>query len=152
MPIREIPIIEEALSALQLSPHAPRGERKGEQLPLRPASDETGQLTQDALWLHYSTDMKISLQRLLEDIGKQLGDSGHPKPDEFAIFVLALARLMPARQGGAVARLNKVLASLCDADVTLYFIIPPVFPAVKCSAPFSNCGKMRFGFRFGSMR
>src|SRR5579863_2768675 len=109
MPIREIPIIEEALSAIQLSPRAPSGKEKGAQLPLRPASDETGQVTQDSLWLHYSTDTKISFQRLLEDIAKQLGDSGHPKPDEFSPFVLAFARLMPPYQGSAVARLNGVL-------------------------------------------
>jgi hypothetical protein len=57
-----------------------------------------------------------------------LGHSGHPKPDEFSIFVLALARMMPPHQGSAVARLNAVLASTCDADVSLYYIIPPAFP------------------------
>lgn len=128
MPLREIPIIEEALSAIRLTPHPPSDESKGVQLPLRPASDETGQVTQDALWLHYSTDTKISFRRLLEDIGKQLSQSGHPKSDEFAIFVLAFARLMPSHQGSAVARLNAVLASACNVDVTLYFIIPPSFP------------------------
>jgi hypothetical protein len=114
MPICDNPLIEEALSAIQLSPHAPRGEVKGTQLPLRPASDEVGKVTQDALWLHYSTDTKVSFQRLLKDIEKGLSDSEHPKPDEFSLFVLALARLIPAHRGSALARLNAVLASVCD--------------------------------------
>jgi hypothetical protein len=144
MPIREIPIVEEVVSAIQLSPHPPRAETRGARLPLRPASDETGQVTQDALWLHYPTDTKISFQRLLEDIAKQLSDSGHPKPDEFSPFVLAFACLMPAHQGGAVARLNSVLASVCDSDVTLYFIIPPAFPDFyQFAIPPFGLGRLR---------
>jgi hypothetical protein len=128
MPILEIPIFEEALSAIKLSTHPPHGETKGARLPLRPASDEKGEVTHHSLWLHYSTDTKITFQRLLDDIAKRLGDTGHPKSDEFALFVVALARLMPDHQGSAVARLNTVLASVCDADVSLYFVALPGFP------------------------
>jgi hypothetical protein len=128
MAIGEIPILEESLSAIKLAPQAPQDGKKGARLPLRPASDETGKVTQDALWLHYSTDTKVSFERILEHIRKDLTNSGHPKPDEFSIFVLALARLMPPHQGTAVARLNTVLASVCEADVSLYFVIPPVLP------------------------
>jgi hypothetical protein len=71
MLIPDTPVFEEALCAIQLSPHAPHGEIKGAQLPLRPARDETGKVTQDALWLHYSTDTKRSFGRLLEVISKQ---------------------------------------------------------------------------------
>lgn len=95
-------------------------------LPLKPASDETGKVTQDSLWLHYSTGTKISIHRLLKDIERDLSDSSHPKPDEFALFVLALARML--KRGSAIARLNAVLASVCDADVSLFFVIPPAFP------------------------
>ena len=70
MAIREHPLIEEALSAISLSPQAPHGDTKAAKLPLRPASDEAGKLTQEALWLHYSTDTKVSFQRLLKDIEK----------------------------------------------------------------------------------
>jgi hypothetical protein len=80
---------------------------------------------QDELWLHYSTDSKISFERVLQEIAKHLGNLGHPKPDEFTLFVLALARLMPPYRGSAVARLNAVIASVCDADVTLFLKARP---------------------------
>jgi hypothetical protein len=83
MPIREIPIIEEALSAIQLSTHPPSGDLKGAPLPLRPAADETGQVSRDALWLHYSPDTKLSFARLNEDIAKKVADAGHPMSDDF---------------------------------------------------------------------
>lgn len=128
MAIREIPILEESLSVVKLASRPPPDNMKGVRLPLKPAADETGKVTQDALWLHYSTDPKISFARLLDQIGKELSNLGHSKPEEFAIFVLALARMMPAYQGSGIARLNSVLASVCDADVTLYFVVPPMFP------------------------
>jgi hypothetical protein len=106
MPIREIPVIEEALSAIQLSIHPPRGDMEGARLPLKPAADETGQVSRDALWLHYSPDTKISFARLNEDIAKQLADAGHPMSDEFSLFLLAFARLMPDHLDSAASRLN----------------------------------------------
>jgi hypothetical protein len=84
--------------------------------------------SQDALWLHYSTDTKISFHRLLDEISRQLGDARHPKSEEFALLVLALARLMPEHRGSAAKRLNIVLASVCDSDVSLFFIIYPGLP------------------------
>jgi hypothetical protein len=122
MAIRDHPLIEEALSAVQLSPRAPEADANGVKLPLKPARDETGQVTQDALWLHYSNNTTVSFQRLLKEIEKDLGKSRHPKPDEFSLFVLAFARLM--QRGLARAALNTVLESVCDSDVSLFFIIP----------------------------
>ena len=60
------------------------------------------------------TDTKISFHRLLDEISRQLGDARHPKSEEFALLVLALARLMPEHRGSAAKRLNIVLASVCD--------------------------------------
>ena len=144
MPIREIPIIEEALSAIQLSTLPPRGDMEGARLPLKPAADETGQVSRDALWLHYSPNTKISFARLNEDIAKQLADAGHPMSDEFSLFLLAFARLMPDHLGSAASRLNSVLASVSDADVTLYFIILPAFPEFyQFEIPPFRLGRLR---------
>ena len=101
MPIREIPVIEEALSAIQLSINPPRGDMEGARLPLKPAADETGQVSRDALWLHYSPDTKISFARLNEDIAKQLADAGHPMSDALSLcfhrrgLVLAAFGMLP---------------------------------------------------------
>ena len=144
MAIAEIPIFEEALSLVQLSTRSPIGETKGVQLPLNPAKDEAGQVTQDELWLHYSTNSKISFERVLQEITKHLGNLKHPKPDEFPLFVLALARLIPPYRGSAVARLNAVLASGCDADVTLFYIVPHAFPSyLPFEIPPFRLGRLR---------
>ena len=51
---------------------------------------------------------------------------------------------MPAHQGSAVARLNTVLASVCDADATLYFIISSAFPDVyQFGIPPFRLGRLR---------
>jgi hypothetical protein len=45
----------------------------------------------------------------------------HPRRDEFAFFVLAIAALMPAAQGSPIAKINKTIDQVCDADVALYY-------------------------------
>jgi hypothetical protein len=109
---------------------------------LKPAHDEKGKVTQDVLWLHYSSNTTISFDRLLKDIEKDLSDSGHPRPDEFTLFVLAFACLM--QQDTASNRLNKVLGAVCHADVSLFFVIPPAFPDFyEFSIPPFRLGRLR---------
>jgi hypothetical protein len=145
MPIAEIPEIEEVLSSIQLSSDPPRGDATGVPLPFRPASDETGRVQQESLWLNYSSETKISFPRLLDKVAKQLGEHGHPKSDEVALFVIALARLMPNHVGSAVARLNIVLSSVCDADVSLYYIITPnvFYDFYQFEMPPFHLGRLR---------
>lgn len=144
MPIRENSLIEETLSTIQLSSDPPPTGVEGARLPLRPAIDEKGQVTRDDLWLHYSADTQISFHRLLAEISKQLEKEEHARPDEFAIFVLAFARMMSPHEGTNVARLNAVLASVSNADVSLFYFIPPVFPDFyKFEIPPFRFGRLR---------
>ena len=51
---------------------------------------------------------------------------------------------MSPYRGSAVARLNAVLASVCDADVTLFFIVPQAFPRyLPFEIPPFRLGRLR---------
>ncbi|HVR55651.1 MAG TPA: hypothetical protein VMT72_02340 [Pseudolabrys sp.] len=144
MPFPKIPHIEEALSAITLSPNSPDRGSAAVQIPLLPAADEEGRVSQEALWLHYSTTAKIGFERLLEQVAKQLEFARHPKPEEFALFALALSRLLRGKEGTSIARANIVLDSVSDADVTLYYVITPAFPDFyKFEIPPFRLGRLR---------
>jgi hypothetical protein len=128
MPIPEIPDFEEILSRIQLAPAKPTDASCYIPLPLVPASDGAGNASQDALWLHYPSETKISFERLTERIAKELSSERHANHDVFGLFYLAFACMIPAHQGKYVARLNNVLGYVCGADVNLYYILEAKFP------------------------
>lgn len=138
MPIPDLPDFQEILSRIQLSPVKASDQDASVQIPFLPAVDENGHLSQEAsLWLHYPNGTKVTFERLLERINKELSATRHPTTavlqgvrvnDRFALFILALAALTPLHRGDIVSRLNSILDSVCDADVTLYHILAVQFP------------------------
>src|SRR5712664_651686 len=138
MPIPDLPDFQEILSRIQLSPVEASDQAACVQIPFLPAVDESGPLSQEAsLWLHYPTGTQVTFERLLERINKELSAARHPTTavlqgvrvhDRFALFILALAALTPPHRGNIVSRLNNILDSVSDADVTLYHILAVQFP------------------------
>ena len=68
------------------------------------------------------------MRRLVERINKELNTVHHPRHDEFALFVLAMAALTPPTSGNFISRVNKIIARVCEADVNLYYILFAGFP------------------------
>jgi hypothetical protein len=122
MPIPEIADFENILSRIRLLPSKPSdgAGARSVQLPPHLASDEKGNVSHDTLWLAYPTDTKISFERLLDRIARDLSVIQHPNQRDFTLFVLAFSCVIPVQAGGHVARLNTILACICDADVNLY--------------------------------
>src|ERR1700722_15764553 len=138
MPIPDLPDFHEILSGIRLSPMKASDQEASVQIPFVPAVDENGPLRQESsLWLHYPTGTKVTFERLVERINKDLNAARHSTTavlqgaivhDGFAMFVLALATLTPSSQGDIISRLNMILDSVCDADVSLYHILAVQFP------------------------
>lgn len=138
MPIPDIPEFQEILSQIRLSPVKESDKGSSVEIPLLPAVDEHGPVSQEtSLWLHYPTGTQVTVDRLLERINKELNTARHPTKvaleakkahDRFALFVLALAVLTPSHRGDAISRLNTVFNSVCDTDVTLYHVLSAKFP------------------------
>lgn len=169
MPIPDLPDFHEILSGIRLSPLKASDQDASIQIPFLPAVDENGPVGQEAsLWLNYPNGTKVTFDRLVERINKELSAARHPTTailegvrvhDRFAIFVLALAALTPSHRGDIISRLNKILDSVCDADVSLYHILAVQFPEQYQFGipPFTigplraqklgyNCGKARSDF------
>ena len=129
MPIPDLPDFREILSGIRLSPMKASDQDASVEIPFLPAVDETGPVIQDApLWLHYPNGTKLPFKRLVDRINKELHASQHPRHNDFALYVLALATLMPPQTGDIISRLNKVLGLVGDADVSLYHILAVKFP------------------------
>jgi len=144
MPIPDLPDFLEILSGIRLSPVKASGQDASVQIPFLPAVDENGAVSQEALWLHYATETKLPFKRLVERINKELLAAHHPRHDDFALFVLALASLMPSHRGNVISRLNKVLGLVSDADVSLYYILAVQFPEqYQFSIPPFTIGPLR---------
>jgi hypothetical protein len=119
-----------------------------------PAVDVSGPVSQEApLWLHHPKGTKVTFERLIQRINKELGAARHSTTavlqgavvhDRFAVFILALATLTPPHQGGIISRLNKILDSVCYADVILYHILAAHFPEqYKFEIPPFTIGPLR---------
>ena len=129
MAIPDIPELREFLIGIRLSRHKPSAPGAGMQLPFLPAVDEAGRLSREPpLWLHYPSGTKVTFQSALERINRELNASRHARHDEFALFVLAIAALMPSAHGGVVSRINRIIAHVCDTNVSLYYILFAGFP------------------------
>jgi hypothetical protein len=154
MPIPDLPDFHEILSGIRLSPTKAPGQEASIQIPFMPAVDVSGPVSQEApLWLHYPSGTTVTFERLVQRINKELSASRHATTavlqgkavhDRFAIFALALAALTPSHRGDIISRLNKILDSVCDADVTLYHILAVRFPEqYKFEIPPFTIGPLR---------
>lgn len=154
MPIPDLPDFQEVLSRIRLSPVQASDQNASVQIPFLPAVDESGPVGQEAsLWIHYPTGTKVTFERLLERVNNELNVARHPTTavlegvkvhDRFALFVLALAALTPSRRGDIISRLNKILESVCNADVTLYHILAVQIPEqYKFEIPPFTIGPLR---------
>jgi hypothetical protein len=104
MPIPDVPDFREILSGLRLSPVKASDQEASVQIPFMPAVDVSGPVSQEApLWLHYPNGTRVAFERVLQRNNKELRAASHATtavlqgvivPDRFAIFVLALAKLM----------------------------------------------------------
>ena len=138
MPIPDLPDFHEILSGIRLSPTNASHQEASIQIPFMPAVDVSGPVSQEApLWLYHPKGTKVTFERLIQRINKELGAARHSTTavlqgtavhDRFAIFILALATLTPPHQGAIISRLNEILDSVCDADVILYHILAAHFP------------------------
>lgn len=139
MPIPDLPDFQEILSRIRLSPEGASDQDACVQIRFLPAVYENGPVIQEpTIWLHYPTGTKLTFERLLERINKELSAARHPTAavlegvrvhDRFAIFMLALTALKPTHRGDVISRLNSILGWVCDTDVTLYHILAAQFPA-----------------------
>ena len=154
MPIPDLPDFHEILSETSLSPTKAPDQHASIQIPFIPAVDLNGPVRQEPpLWLRYPNGTKITFERLLQRINKELSAARHsttvvlqgtPVHDRFAIFTLALATLMPSQQGSIIERLNRILDAVCDADATLYYILAVRFPEqYKFDIPPFTIGPLR---------
>jgi hypothetical protein len=144
MTIPDVPELREVLSGMRLSPDQPTAQDAAVQLPFLPARDETGYINERQLWLHYLAETKIPFKRLIDRINKELHISQHPRHNDFALFALALAILIPSYKGNIISRLNKVLGLVCEADVSLYHILSAEFPEqYRFDIPPFNIGPLR---------
>ncbi len=129
MAIPDVPDLREILSGMRLSLNKPSAQYAAAQIRFLPATDEAGRISQEApLWLHYPVNTKVTFRGLVERINRELNAGRHPRHDDFALFVLAIAMLMPPNYGNAVSRVNGVISRVCDADVSLYYIFFADFP------------------------
>ena len=154
MPIPDVPDFYEILSGIRLSPSKASDRNASIQIPFMPAVDVDGPVSQGApLWLHYPNGTKVTFERLVQRINKELNAARHSTTavlqgtivhDRFAMFVLALATLTPSHRGDIISRLNKILDSVCDADVILYHILAVHFPEqYKFEIPPFTIGPLR---------
>lgn len=119
MPIPDLPDFHEILSRIRLSPTKASDQEASIQIPFMPAVDVSGPVSQEApLWLHYPKATKVTFERLIQRVNKELSASRHATTavlqstvvqDRFAIFVLALAALTPSHRGDIASRLNTIL-------------------------------------------
>jgi hypothetical protein len=128
MAIPDVPELRDFLTGVRLSPDRPADGQPAARIPFLPAVDEAGYVRERELWLYYPATTKISFTRVRDRINQELQSSRHPKDDNFALFALGLAALAPPAQGEMVARVNKIVSRVCDADVTLYHILRMDFP------------------------
>src|SRR5437016_2387395 len=122
MPIPNLPDFYEILSGVSLSPTKASDRYASVQIPFRLAVDVNGPVRDNPpLWLRYPAATKITFESLTQRINKELSAARHsmtvtvqgtPVHDRFAIFILALATLMPSQQGDIVERLNRILGSV----------------------------------------
>lgn len=145
MALPDIPEIQEILSQIKLSVKKPSDQDTAIEIPCPPSVDETGQVTQPApLWLHYPAATKMPFRSLLEKISRNLEIAGHSGSNDFALFVIWMAFLIPPRQESRVSRVNRIIAAVCDADVNLYYILPIQFPEYyKFEIPPFRLGHLR---------
>lgn len=102
---------------------------RGSKFHCFPAADKTGRIFPESpLWLHYPADTKITFRSLLERLNKELNVARHSRHDEFAVFALAFAALMPPSHSCSVSKINEVISRVCDADVALYYVLFADFP------------------------
>jgi hypothetical protein len=129
MTIPDVPDLGELMLGIRLCPNKPPAQNAAVQIPFFPARDEAGRISQEPpLWLYYPADTRVTLKRLVERINKELSVVQHARRDEFALFVLAIAALSPPNYGNVISRVNGIIAQVCDADVSLYYILFAGFP------------------------
>lgn len=144
MAIPDVPELRELLTGIRLSLDGPTAQQAAARIPFLPAVDESGYVRERELWLHYPATTKVPFKRVRDRVNQELQSSGHPKHDDFALFALALAALAPPDQGDMISRLNKILARVCDADVTLYHILRMDFPEEwRVAIPPFSMGPLR---------
>ena len=127
MAIPERPDLNDFLSGIKLSSGKPPFPNGGIQIPFMPTKDQSGNMK---LWLHHPVDTKVTFKGILKCVKRELIAAQHARRDEFALFVLAIATLMPAAQDSPISKINKIINQVCDADVTLYYALFAELPQV----------------------
>lgn len=124
MPLPDLPDLHELLSRLELSTQKNARHDAAVQIPFRPSADESGKVHPElTLWLHHPLSTKVTFRGLIERISKELGANHHRRHDDFALFVLSLAMLMPKTHGHELKRLNSIINTIGNADANLFYIL-----------------------------
>jgi hypothetical protein len=124
MAIPSTQLFEDILSSIRLAEAMP-SQGGARPLPSIPARDENGRILIDRpLWLVFREGGPLGFGSLVTKVTKELATAGHAATEELALFALALAFMVPAAKGAAVARLNRLLSRMVRADVSLYLVFP----------------------------
>lgn len=132
MSLPNIAELSEVMAGLTLRPIVPTREPEVN-VRLVPSSqgyDEKGKFERMLeLGLAYSPDTKLSFDRFLDRVSKELEAKGHQAAQAFSLLVVAISLLRPGDRSDRISNLNKTVDSVRNADLILYYVSNAKLPA-----------------------
>ena len=120
-----IPELADVMAGLTLLP-SEGGRETRPNVRLVPTSDgfDEGGNVERMLHLEvaFSNETKLSFERFLDRVSRELESRGHERSASFSLLVVAISLLRPGSPSDRVNNLNKTLETIKEADLSLYFV------------------------------